>query len=107
MRSVILAALAALSTPALAREPLPAPGLYCPVGQDVLPILVGPNGDVGIDGMDCRSAAWDGATVRSRRCHGNGGPAVGYEAELVRLPTGRLLHDGVQFRLYTGPRPCP
>jgi hypothetical protein len=107
MRSLLLSAFAALSTPALALEPLPAPGLYCPAGQDVLPILIGPDGGVGVDGMDCRAVVWDGVRVRSRRCYGNGGTPVSYEAELVRLPTGQLLHDGVRFRLYTGQRPCP
>lgn len=113
MRLALIAiCLLAVVPPALGKRlpperPWPVPGLYCPVGKDVYAILVERPGTIGIDGLDCQSARWDGARVTARRCYANGGSQVTLDAELVVLPTGRILHDGVQFRRYTGPRPCP
>ncbi|WP_187275564.1 hypothetical protein [Methylobacterium sp. WL6] len=49
IRIALAAALALAAAPAVAR---PAPGLYCPVGQDAASILVDRAG-IGIDGLDC------------------------------------------------------
>jgi len=103
-----LAILALLAGPAAADPFQPAAGLYCPEGADVASILVGPApGTVGIDLMDCRGARIAGGRVTSARCYGNGGAAVAYEAELVLLPSGVILHDGMRFRRRPEGGPCP
>lgn len=111
MRSlVIAAALAALATPAAAADTTwlpPAPGLYCPVGADVLPLSVTPDGGMGIDGLDCENVRLEGGRVRSGSCVSDGGHPLDYDADLIVTPSGAMLHGGVTFRRWTGPRPCP
>ena len=48
-----------------------------------------------------RGRAW------AEACFANGGTSVALDTDLVVRRDGTLLHDGVMFRLYTGPRPCP
>jgi hypothetical protein len=108
MRTAFLAAaLAALSSPALAGHRLPAPGLYCPVGLDVPPILVDADGGMGIDLLDCSGVRLSLGRARAAACFANGGAQVPLDVDLVVRRDGTLRHDGVTFRLYTGPRPCP
>lgn len=108
MRVAYLAvALAALSSPACAGPRLPAPGLYCPVSVGVPPILVDANGDLGIDLLDCQGVQLRRGRARSAACFANGGSVVPLDVDLVVRRDGTLRHEGVVFRLYTGPRPCP
>ncbi len=102
MRALILSLL--LATP-VAADPVPAPGLYCPVGRPVMPIVVGPGGTVGIDSLECHGARIAGGRLSSSRCYGNGGRPVPYDTELAPLPGGGLLHDGVRYRRQASP--CP
>lgn len=102
MRALILAVLA--TAPAAAAEPQPAPGRYCAPG---LPdISISPGAGAGIDLMDCRSVKISGGRLRSPSCYGMGGAAVSYDTDLVILPGGELLHDGVRFRRRDR-GPCP
>lgn len=104
----VLALIALLAGPAAAEAFQPPPGLYCPEGADVAAIVIGPEpGVVGIDLLECRSTRIAGGRVTSRRCYGNGGSVVPYEAELVLLPSGVVLHDGVRFRRRPEGGPCP
>ncbi|KQU31083.1 hypothetical protein ASG63_16420 [Methylobacterium sp. Leaf94] len=106
MRALVLIAL--LAGPAAAEAFQPPSGLYCPEGADVPAVVIGPGpGEVGIDLMECHGARISGGRVTSRQCYGNGGTAVPYEAELVLLPSGVLLHDGVRFRRRPAGGPCP
>ncbi|AWI91964.1 hypothetical protein C0214_27145 (plasmid) [Methylobacterium sp. DM1] len=108
MRIAFLAvALAALSGHAQAGPRLPAPGLYCPVGLGVPPISVGADGGLGIDLLDCERVRLERGRARAEACFANGGTSVALDTDLVVRRDGTLLHDGVMFRLYTGPRPCP
>ncbi|KQU17545.1 hypothetical protein ASG63_08520 [Methylobacterium sp. Leaf94] len=102
MRALILSLL--LATPAAA-DPIPAPGLYCPVGRDVTAIVVEPGGVVGIDSLECHGVRLAAGRLSSRRCYGNGGRPVPYDTELFVLPGGGLLHDGVRYRRQAGR--CP
>lgn len=108
MRTAFLAvALAALSSHAHAGPRLPAPGLYCPVGQEVPPILVDAGGGLGIDLLDCEGVQLRRARARAAACFANGGTRVPLDVDLTVQRDGSLRHDGVVFRRYTGPRPCP
>lgn len=108
MRTAFLAvALAAISTPAHAGPRLPAPGLYCPAGMDVPPILVDANGGLGIDLLDCEGVQLRRGRARAAACFANGGSVVPLDVDLAVRRDGYLRHDGVVFRRYTGPRPCP
>ncbi|ACS43872.1 hypothetical protein [Methylorubrum extorquens] len=100
-------ALAALSGHAHAGLRLPAPGLYCPVIVDAPPISVGARGVLGIDLLDCEGVRLARGRARAEACFANGGARVALDTDLVIRQDGTLLHDGVTFRLYTGPRPCP
>ena len=94
-----------LATPAAA-DPLPPAGFYCPVGRDVMPIIVEPNGTVGIDSLECRGAKLSGGRLTSRRCYANGASVSSVDLELIPLPGGGgLLHDGVRYRRQVGR--CP
>lgn len=108
MRTAFLAvALAALSGHAHAGPRLPAPGLYCPVGLGVPPISVGADGGLGIDLLDCSGVRLSRGRARAAACFANGGSRVPLDVDLAVRRDGTLRHDGVVFRLYTGPRPCP
>lgn len=111
MRNLLLAAaVAALATPSLAEDAtflLPEPGLYCPVGENVMPISIGPGRRMGIDGLDCEGVRLEGGQVLSPSCVSNGGHRVTYTTDLVVLPSGAMVHDGVTFRLRNGRPPCP
>lgn len=110
MRAILAAALAVLTTPSPAKDVswLLEPGLYCPLGADVLPILVGPGrGMVGIDGLDCAAVRLEGGRIRSEACYANGGSSVGLDTDLVVTPSGSLLHDGVLYRRRAAAAPCP
>lgn len=108
MRTAFLAvALAAISSHALAGPRLPAPGLYCPVGVGVPPILVDAGGGLGIDLLDCEGVQLRRGRARSAACFANGGSTVPLDVDLAVRRDGTLRHDGVVFRLYAGPRPCP
>lgn len=111
MRARLLAAtLAALSTPAAAEDTtwlLPAPGLYCPIGAEVLPLNVTPDGGMGIDGLDCENVRLEGGRARSGACVSDGGHSLDYDTDLLVLPSGSMIHDGVTFRLWREPRPRP
>ncbi|CAX21905.1 protein of unknown function [Methylorubrum extorquens DM4] len=100
-------ALAALSSHAQAGPRLPASGLYCPIGVDVPPISVDGRGGLGIDLLDCARVSLSRGRARSEVCFGNGGAQVTLDTDLAVHRDGTLRHDGVAFRLYTGPRPCP
>ncbi len=77
MRTAFLAvALAAISSHALAGPRLPAPGLYCPVGVGVPPILVDAGGGLGIDLLDCEGVQLRRGRARSAACFANGGSTV-------------------------------
>lgn len=100
-------ALTALSSHALAGPRLPAPGLYCPIGVDAPPISVGADGRLGIDLLDCAGVRMARGRARAEACFGNGGSQVALDTDLAARRDGSLRHDGVTFRFYTGPRPCP
>lgn len=108
MRSMLLAvALAALSGHAHADPRLPAPGLYCPIGVDAPPISVDGRGGLGIDLLDCEGVRVERGRARAESCFANGGSRVSLDVDLAVRRDGTLRHDGVVFRLHTGPRPCP
>ena len=111
MRSFILAAaVAALATPSLAEDAtflLPEPGFYCPVGADVMPIRIHPGRRMVIDSLDCENVRLEGGQVLSASCMSDGGHRVTYATDLVVLPSGAMVHDGVTFRLRNGRPPCP
>lgn len=108
MRTAYLAvALAALSSPAHAGPRLPTPGLYCPVGLDVPPILVDADGAMGIDLLDCEGVQLRRGRAQAEACFANGGSVVPLDVDLTVRRDGSLRHDGVSFRRYDGPRPCP
>lgn len=110
MRALALAAaLSALATPAAAGDTtwlLPEAGLYCPAGADVMPLMVTPRGGMLVDGLDCAAVRLEGGRVRSDACVANGGSRSAYDTDLLVLPSGSMVHGGVTFRRYTGPRPC-
>ncbi|MGU3545776.1 hypothetical protein [Methylobacterium sp. A52T] len=111
MRILAIAAVAAsLVVPAAADDTwlLPEEGVYCPANhENVLPIVVGPRGGLGIDGLDCPTVRLSRGRVRSPMCWSNGGSEAPYETDLLILPSGSMLHDGVLFRRWRGPLPCP
>ena len=110
MRTLIVAALAAIALPAAAEDVtwlLPPAGLYCPAGKDVMPIRIRENGGMVIDGLACESVRLEGGRVWSSACVGNGGAAVDYDTDLVVSPSGALTHDGVRFLRRGGAAPCP
>lgn len=108
MRIAYLAAvLAALSGHAHAGPRLPASGLYCPLGGVVPSISVDGRGGLGIDLLDCEVVHLRRGRARAQACFANGGSQVALDVDLVVRRDGTLRHDGVTFRLYTGPRPCP
>lgn len=110
MRNLILAAaVAALATPSLAEDAtaLLQPGFYCPVGANVMPITVDEDGGMGIDSLDCERVRLEGGMVISPSCVTNGGNRVVYQTDLMVLPSGALVHDGVTFRRLDGRPPCP
>ena len=104
MRLAFLAALAVLTTPTLADAI--APGLYCPVGEQAQPILVDGDG-ILIDGLDCSGVSLRAGRVTASRCYANSGSETDYDGDLSLNADGTLKHDGITFRLYIGPRPCP
>lgn len=93
-----------LATPAAA-DPLPPAGFYCPIGRDIMPIIVDVGGTVGIDSLECRKARLAGGRLTSRTCYANGASVSSVDLELVVLPGGGLLHDGVRYRRQVGR--CP
>ncbi|MGU3665678.1 hypothetical protein ACLBX9_15975 [Methylobacterium sp. A49B] len=111
MRTAALAlTLAALTVPAAADTTwlLPKSGVYCPVhGEQVLPLVVGDDGGLGIDGLDCQAVRLKHGHVTSAKCYANGGSVVPYDTDLLVLPSGAMLHDSVVFRRWTGRLPCP
>ncbi|MBE7199469.1 MAG: hypothetical protein INR70_16935 [Parafilimonas terrae] len=110
MRTFALAAaIAALATPSLAGDAtwLLQPGLYCPVERNVPSILVGEDGGIGIDLLDCDRARLEGSVVLSPSCVANGDARFPYQTDLVVLPSGAMVHDGVTFRRLGGRPPCP
>ena len=111
MRILVLAAAAAsLVMPATADETwlLPAPGIDCPAErQDVLPISVSPRGGMGIDGLDCSDVRLTRGRARSASCWANGGSRVDLDVDLLVLPSGAMFHDGVIYRRWHRPLPCP
>lgn len=110
MRTVLSIALAAIAAPADADMSwaLPPPGVYCPsYGEQAFSIVVGEDGGLGIDSLDCRAVRLSHGRVTSARCYANGGSIVPYDTDLVVLPSGSMLHDSVVFRLRKGPLPCP
>lgn len=108
MRTAFLAvALAALYGHANAGPRLPAPGLYCPTGVDAPPISVDGRGGLGIDVLNCEGMRLERGWARVAACFANGGSRVPLDVDLAVRRDGSLRHDGVTFRLYAGPRPCP
>ncbi|MGU3284687.1 hypothetical protein [Methylobacterium mesophilicum] len=111
MRTLILAAaVAATATPSLAEDAtfmLPAPGFYCPVGADVMPIRIKADRGMVIDSLDCERVRLEGGQVLSPSCVTDGGNRVTYTTDLEVLPSGALVHDGVTFRRRDGRPPCP
>lgn len=110
MRAFLAVALAVLAAPAAAEDTtwmLPPAGLYCPQGQDVLPISIREGGHVGIDGLDCARVRLEGGRIWSSSCVANGGARVDLDTDFEVTPSGALLHDGVRFLRRGGPAPCP
>ncbi|SDM53055.1 hypothetical protein SAMN05216360_102355 [Methylobacterium phyllostachyos] len=111
MRTFVLAlCVASLAMPAVADQNwmLPPDGVYCPAkGQDIYAIVVGPNGGLGIDGLDCPVVTLSRGRVRSPKCWANGDSEAPYETDLLILPSGSMVHGSVLFRRWTGPLPCP
>lgn len=112
MRTLVTAiVLAAIAVPATADTSwmLPAPGVYCPSNHEpVLPLVVGEDGGLGVDGLDCQPPVrLRYGLASARRCYANGGSEVPYETDLLVLPSGAMLHDSVVFRLWKGKLPCP
>lgn len=100
MRAAVLAILAATGAGT------PPPGVYCPVGGERMPIVIGPEkGSVGIDGLDCQDAVVSGGRLRATRCDANGGSVVPYDTTLNLLPDGDLVHEMEIYRL-TPKAPC-
>lgn len=94
-----------LATPAAA-DPLPPAGFYCPIGRDIMPIIVDVDGTVGIDSLECRGARLSGGRLTSRTCYASGSSVSSVDVELIPLPGGGgLLHDGVRYRRQVGR--CP
>jgi hypothetical protein len=109
MRTLLLAA-AAIATPSFAEDTtwlLPQPGIYCPVGRNVLPLQIDEAGGMGIDGLDCERVRLEGGKVRSQLCYSNGGHIFVYETDLIVLPDGNMVHDGITFRRRRAGPPCP
>ncbi|MCJ2134229.1 hypothetical protein MKK69_09205 [Methylobacterium sp. J-026] len=111
MRTLFLAAaVAAIATPSLAEDVtwlLPAPGFYCPIGENVMPIRIKEDGGMVIDSLDCGRVRLEGGQVLSPSCVTNGGDRVPYTTDLEVLPSGAMVHDGVTFRRRDGRPPCP
>lgn len=104
MRAVLFLAALLAAEPASAEATL-RQGIYCPVGVDAFPILVEATG-VGIDGLDCEGARFDGARLKARACWTNGGHTVPYDLSVRILADGSVEHDGIRYRWHPAP-PCP
>lgn len=109
MRALVL--LAALSTAgAPTPQTRPAPGWYCPIGVgNPISIDVPKRGEGGIDGMACYGLSFRPGVIRGAKCYGNhfddeGSP---FETDLFIRDNGDIVHDGVTYRRYDGPMPCP
>jgi hypothetical protein len=105
MRTIALAAaIAAAGPPAL-----PAPGMYCPVGEGYGPVFVGPAPtDISADGMECHDARVVAGKIRAT-CFTNSASDTGgtYALDIEVLPTGELSRYGTLFRRVPRPGMCP
>ncbi|MGN8091631.1 hypothetical protein [Methylobacterium sp. 22177] len=98
----------ALAVAIASSGPLPAPGMFCPVGEGYGPIFVGPGPrDLAIDGMDCHDARKVDGKIRAT-CFTNSASDTGgsYALDLEVLPTGELSRYGTLFRRVPHPGMC-
>ncbi|WP_342110739.1 hypothetical protein [Methylobacterium sp. SI9] len=108
MRILTLAAALAAAGP-LPAPVLPAPGMYCPSGEDYRPIFVGPGPrDISIDGMECHDVRTVQGKLRAT-CFTNSLTDTGgtYPLDVEVLPTGELSRYGTLFRRVPRPGMCP
>lgn len=109
MRTVALAAAIAAAGP-LPAPVLPAPGMYCPLGEAGYgPIFVGPGPrDIGVDGMECHDARRVDGKIRAT-CFTNSATDTGGATplDLEVLPNGEMSRYGVIFRRVPRPGMCP
>ncbi|MCJ2074435.1 hypothetical protein MKK68_02000 [Methylobacterium sp. E-016] len=99
-------ALALIAAAATAGTPAPAPGLYCSLSGERMPISIRAGG-IGIDGLDCARAVYSPGRVRSEACYANGGAVVTLDVELGQTADGELIHDMEIYRLRGAGAPCP
>ena len=104
MRAILTLIALLAAGPSLAEGTL-RQGIYCPVGLDAFPILIEPTG-VGIDGLDCEGARFEGARLKAKACRTNGGHTVPYDVDVRILSDGTVEHDGIRYRWHHKP-PCP
>lgn len=108
MRILTIAAALAAAGP-LPVPVLPAPGMYCPVGEGYGPIFVGPGPrDIAIDGLECHDARLVQGKLRAT-CFTNSATDTGgtYPLDLEVLPNGEISRYGVLFRRVPRPGMCP
>lgn len=104
MRAFLTALAILAAGPALAGGGL-RDGIYCPIGVGGFPILIQPTG-VGIDGLDCEGARFEGGRLKAKACWTNGGGTVPYDLEVGILADGSVEHNGIRYRWHPKP-PCP
>ncbi|KST61120.1 hypothetical protein AO398_00060 [Methylobacterium sp. GXS13] len=100
-------ALALIAAAAAAGTPAPAPGLYCSISGERMPISIGADGGIGIDGLDCARAVYSPGRVRSDACYANGGAVVTLDVALGQTAAGELVFDMEIYRLRGAGPPCP
>lgn len=91
---------------AVAGTPAPAPGIYCSISGERMPISIRGTG-IGIDGLDCAKATYSKGRVRSEACYANGGSVVTLDVDLGQTAAGELIHDMEFYRLRRQGVPCP
>ena len=100
-------ALSLIAAAAVAGTPAPAPGLYCSISGERLPISIRSDGGIGIDALDCAKAIFSPGRVRSEACYANGGSIVTLDVDLGQSANGELIHDMEIYRLRKSGAPCP
>ena len=100
-------ALAIIAAAAVAGTPAPAPGLYCSLSGERMPISIRADGGLGIDGLDCARAVYSPGRVRSEACYANGGSVVTLDVQLGQSGPEELVHDMEFYRLRRQGAPCP